>query len=200
MHDGDLASAMRASLQRQECLRRWSAMDTCWSMAGSPKICPSTWRAAMGVDILIVVDVSTPLVARDKLTDAPAISNQMLAILIRRNEQRQLESLSKRRRAHRAHSWRLLAFRLQHRGARGRAQVNRRGLLRRASCSPWRSTRARFERDVQAAHRSARDAAASLNSCASSPARSATRTALHKLFDDQIGNAGGCKRAWQACH
>jgi hypothetical protein len=39
--------------------------------------------------------VSTPLQTRDKLTSVPAISNQMVAILIRRNEQRQLESLSK---------------------------------------------------------------------------------------------------------
>ena len=46
----------------------------------------------MGVDILIVVDVGTPLLKRDKLNSAPVISNQMLAILIQHNSRAQLGS------------------------------------------------------------------------------------------------------------
>src|SRR6185437_9490213 len=48
----------------------------------------------MGVDVLIVVDVSAPLLKRDKLSSAPVISNQMLAILIQRNTREQLATLS----------------------------------------------------------------------------------------------------------
>ena len=48
---------------------------------------------AMGVDILIVVDVGTPLLTRDKLNSVPVISNQMIAILIQHNSREQLEKL-----------------------------------------------------------------------------------------------------------
>jgi NTE family protein len=47
----------------------------------------------MGVDIVIVVDVGFPLLPREQLTSIPVISNQMLAILIRRNAQAQLATL-----------------------------------------------------------------------------------------------------------
>ncbi len=48
---------------------------------------------AMGVDILIVVDVGSPLLTREKLNSVPVISNQMIAILIQRNTREQLEKL-----------------------------------------------------------------------------------------------------------
>jgi NTE family protein len=48
----------------------------------------------MGVDVLIVVDVGFPLLDRSKLTSAPVISNQMLAILVRRNADRQRATLT----------------------------------------------------------------------------------------------------------
>ena len=94
MHDGDLASAMRASLSAPGVFAPVERNGRLLVDGGLAENLPIDVARAMGVDILIVVDVSTPLVTRDKLTSAPAISNQMLAILIRRNEQRQLESLS----------------------------------------------------------------------------------------------------------
>src|SRR5262249_42502330 len=51
---------------------------------------------AMGVDLLIVVDVGSPLLPRQELTSAPVISNQMLSILIQRNAQAQLATLGPR--------------------------------------------------------------------------------------------------------
>src|SRR5258708_18072514 len=48
----------------------------------------------MGVDILSVVDVGTPLLKRDKLSSAPVISNQMLAILIQQNTHAQLKKMA----------------------------------------------------------------------------------------------------------
>jgi NTE family protein len=50
----------------------------------------------MNVDVLIVVDVGFPLYSRDKLSSAPVVSNQMLAILIRRDSQRQRATLTDR--------------------------------------------------------------------------------------------------------
>jgi NTE family protein len=95
MRDGDLATAMRASLSAPGIFAPVEREGHLLVDGGLAENLPIDVARSMGVDILIVVDVSTPLVARDKLTDAPAISNQMLAILIRRNEQRQLESLTK---------------------------------------------------------------------------------------------------------
>jgi len=95
MHDGDLASAMRASLSAPGVFAPVERNGHLLVDGGLAENLPIDVARAMGVDILIVVDVSTPLVTRDKLTSVPVISNQMLAILIRRNEQRQLESLSK---------------------------------------------------------------------------------------------------------
>jgi NTE family protein len=95
MHDGDLASAMRASLSAPGVFAPVERNERLLVDGGLAENLPIDVARAMGVDILIVVDVSTPLVSRDKLTSVPAISNQMVAILIRRNELRQLESLSK---------------------------------------------------------------------------------------------------------
>ena len=49
---------------------------------------------AMGVDVLIVVDVGFPLRKRDSLESVATISNQMLAILIRRGSDAQLKALA----------------------------------------------------------------------------------------------------------
>ena len=95
MHDGDLASAMRASLSAPGVFAPVERNGRLLVDGGLAENLPIDVARAMGVDILIVVDVSTPLVSRDELTSVPAISNQMVAILIRRNELRQLESLSK---------------------------------------------------------------------------------------------------------
>jgi len=48
----------------------------------------------MGVDVVIAVDVGFPLLPRQQLSSAPVISSQMLAILIRRNAQAQLATLT----------------------------------------------------------------------------------------------------------
>jgi NTE family protein len=96
IHAGDLAGAMRASLSAPGVFAPVERDGRLLVDGGLAENLPIDVARAMGVDVLIVVDVSTPLLTRDKLTSAPAISNQMLAILIRRNEQRQLESLSKK--------------------------------------------------------------------------------------------------------
>ena len=51
------------------------------------------WRAQMHADILIVSDVSFPLQPRAALDSALTISNQMLAILVRKDADRQRATL-----------------------------------------------------------------------------------------------------------
>ena len=74
---------------------------------------PMDIARAMGVDILIVVDVGFPLLPREQLTSAPVISNQMLAILIRRNAQAQLATLAARGHTHPAAARQHLVVRLR---------------------------------------------------------------------------------------
>src|SRR5690606_33701270 len=51
---------------------------------------------SMDVDVLIVVDVSFPLLPQKRLNSPLQITNQMLAILIRRQTARQLATLGER--------------------------------------------------------------------------------------------------------
>jgi len=71
---------MRASMSAPGVFSPVNATGVCWWTVGSPER-TDRCGAEMGVDILIVVDVGTPLLKRDKVSRAPVISNQMLAIL-----------------------------------------------------------------------------------------------------------------------
>jgi NTE family protein len=64
MHDGDLASAMRASLSAPGVFAPVERDGQLLVDGGLAENLPIDVARAMGVDILIVVDVSTPLVAR----------------------------------------------------------------------------------------------------------------------------------------
>src|SRR5258707_10993355 len=50
----------------------------------------------MGVDVLIVVDAGFPLQTRDRLNSLTSVSNQALAILVRRDVERQRATLGPR--------------------------------------------------------------------------------------------------------
>ena len=93
---GDLTSAMRASLSAPGRLRaRSSGEGRLLVDGGIADNVPVDIARAMGVDIVIVVDVGSPLAdARASSPSVTAISNQMLAILIRRNSEAQLATLT----------------------------------------------------------------------------------------------------------
>ena len=93
---GDLTSAMRASLSAPGIFAPVERQGRLLVDGGIADNLPVDIARAMGVDVLIVVDVGFPLLSRGKLSGAPAISNQMLAILIRRNAQQQLATLTAR--------------------------------------------------------------------------------------------------------
>ncbi len=95
MKSGDLTTAMRASLSAPGVFAPVERDGQLLVDGGISENIPIDVAREMGVDILIVVDVGFPLLTRDKLTSAPIISNQMLAILIQKNSRQQLATLSK---------------------------------------------------------------------------------------------------------
>jgi NTE family protein len=90
---GDLTSAMRASLSAPGVFAPVERGGRLLVDGGVSDNVPVDVARAMGVDVLIVVDVGFPLLPRNKLDSVTAISNQMLAILIRRKSQQELAHL-----------------------------------------------------------------------------------------------------------
>ncbi len=93
MASGDLTSAMRASLSAPGVFAPVEREGHLLVDGGIADNVPIDIARAMGVDLVIVVDVGSPLLPRAKLTSAPVISAQMLAILIRHNAEAQLATL-----------------------------------------------------------------------------------------------------------
>ena len=94
MNSGDLTSAMRASMSAPGVFSPVERDGRLLVDGGIAENVPIDVAREMGVDILIVVDVGTPLLNRNKLTSAPVISNQMLAILIQHNSRTQLQKMT----------------------------------------------------------------------------------------------------------
>ena len=95
MKSGDLTTAMRASMSAPGVFAPVERDGRLLVDGGIAENIPIDVAREMGVDILIVVDVGSPLLTRDKLTSVPVISNQMLAILIQKNSREQLQKLAK---------------------------------------------------------------------------------------------------------
>jgi NTE family protein len=93
---GDLTSAMRASMSAPGIFAPVERQGRLLADGGISDNVPVDVAREMGVDVVIVVDVGSPLQQRAKLTDITAISNQMLAILLRRNAEQQLATLAPR--------------------------------------------------------------------------------------------------------
>jgi len=96
MGSGDLTSAMRASLSAPGVFAPVEREGRLLVDGGIADNLPIDIARTMGVDVLIVVDVGSPLLPRQQLTSAPVISNQMISILIQRNAQAQLATLGSR--------------------------------------------------------------------------------------------------------
>jgi NTE family protein len=91
---GDLTSAMRASLSAPGVFAPVEREGRLLVDGGISDNVPVDIARAMGVDLLIVVDVGSPLLSRKQLTNAGVVSNQMLSILIQRNAREQLDKLT----------------------------------------------------------------------------------------------------------
>ena len=90
---GDLSIAMRASISAPGVFAPVDYEGRLLVDGGVAENLPIDVARAMKPDMLIVSDVSFPLQGRDKLDTALSISNQMLAILVRRNADRQKQTL-----------------------------------------------------------------------------------------------------------
>lgn len=91
--DGDLTTAMRASLSVPGVFVPVEREGRLLVDGGLADNLPVDVARAMGVDVLIVVDTGFPLLSRDDLTTVPIITNQMIAILVRRNSEIQRASV-----------------------------------------------------------------------------------------------------------
>jgi NTE family protein len=90
---GDLSIAMRASISAPGVFAPVDLHGRPLVDGGLADNLPIDVARDMGADILIVSDVSFPLLPRDRLDSALSISNQMLAILVRRESDRQKATL-----------------------------------------------------------------------------------------------------------
>jgi NTE family protein len=91
--DGDLTTAMRASMSVPGVFAPVEYRNQLLVDGGLADNLPIDVARALGVDILIVVDAGFPLQPSKHLNSLPSITNQMLAILLRRNIERDLATL-----------------------------------------------------------------------------------------------------------
>jgi NTE family protein len=96
MDKGDLAIAMRASMSAPGVFAPVELNGRLLVDGGLAENLPVNVARAMHADILIVSDVSFPLQPRAALDSALSISNQMLAILVRKDSDRQRATLTPR--------------------------------------------------------------------------------------------------------
>lgn len=96
MGGGDLAKAIRASMSVPGAIAPVSIDGRLLVDGGLIGNLPVDVMQAMGVDIIIAVDVEFPLYSREELNSALEISEQVLTILIRKETLRQVDRLGKR--------------------------------------------------------------------------------------------------------
>src|SRR5580693_1870 len=96
MGEGDLSIAMRASVSAPGVFAPVELNGRLLVDGGLAENLPINVARAMHADILIVSDVSFPLLPLAKLDSALSISNQMLAILVRKDSDRQRATLTPR--------------------------------------------------------------------------------------------------------
>ena len=92
---GDLAISLRASMSAPGVFAPVEYQGKVLVDGGLAENLPVDVARAMHADILIVSDVSYPLQSRESLDSALSISNQMLAILVRKDADRQRATLGK---------------------------------------------------------------------------------------------------------
>ena len=93
MNSGDLTSAMRASMSVPGVFAPVARGGQLLIDGGVSDNVPIDVARAMGVDVLIVVDVSYPLEPPRRLNGVAGISAQTLAILMKRKSDRELATL-----------------------------------------------------------------------------------------------------------
>ena len=93
MKDGDLALALRSSMSVPGVFSPTEVGERVLGDGGLVNNLPVDVARAMGVDRVIVVNIGTPLAARDTLGSAVGLTSQMINILTEQNVQRSLATL-----------------------------------------------------------------------------------------------------------
>jgi len=96
LSSGDLTSAMRASMSAPGIFVPVERDGRLLVDGGLVKNLPVDVARAMGVDVLIVVDAGVGLQARERLNSIASVSNQALAIMVRRDADLQRATLGPR--------------------------------------------------------------------------------------------------------
>ncbi len=94
MDSGDLTTALRASMSAPGLFAPVERDGRLLVDGGLTENLPIDVARSLGVDVLIVVDAGFPLQTRDHLNSLTSVSNQALAILVRRDVERQLGTLA----------------------------------------------------------------------------------------------------------
>ena len=87
---GDLATAVRASMSLPGVFAPVELEDKLLVDGGISNNTPVDLAIQMGADVLIVVDVGTPLAGRDKITNAAAVVSQLTSLMVVSTTQREL--------------------------------------------------------------------------------------------------------------
>ncbi len=93
---GDLTSALRASMSAPGVFAPVERDGRLLVDGGLVKNLPIDVARSMGVDVLIVVDAGLPLRGREQLTSLASVSNQSVAIMVRRDADQQRATLTDR--------------------------------------------------------------------------------------------------------
>ena len=94
INHSDLALAMRASMSVPAVFNPVPYKGHLLVDGGIANNLPVDVVRDMGADLVIAIDVGTPLLENDKLNDALAITNQLSTIMVQKNTQRQIKSLN----------------------------------------------------------------------------------------------------------
>lgn len=94
LESGDLAMAMRASMNIPAIFALTEIDGRLLVDGGVANNLPIDVVRQMGADVVIAVDISTPLQEREELDSVLAITEQLTGILSRRNTEAQIETLS----------------------------------------------------------------------------------------------------------
>jgi NTE family protein len=94
LDSGDLAMTMRASMSVPAVFSAIEIDSRLLVDGGVSNNLPVDVVREMGAEIVIAVDISTPLLKREELKSAVAITEQLTGILTRRNTEAQIASLS----------------------------------------------------------------------------------------------------------
>jgi NTE family protein len=94
LRSGDLATAMRASMSLPAILAPVIVDDRMLIDGGIAANLPISFAREMGADIVIAVDISTPLKSRDEIGSVLSITEQLSGFLTRRNVELEIATLT----------------------------------------------------------------------------------------------------------